>query len=274
MAHYIHKFRTEPEFQTARRDGYSEPWVSLTVESDNRVVYNKTEDEKLLGAPFTIETLGSGNITWKLGAKTVQYSKNGGAWETMNSATTISVVEGDEVQFKGTNTNYSGNTISATTQFNVKGNIMSLTNGDNFETSDTVKTNSFRGLFKGCTYLMSSCNLKLPATTLAGNCYYGMFQDCTSLATAPELPAEALIDYCYEYMFNGCSSLNYIKALFIEMWVDNVDDPQYPDNLAIVNWLDGVAQTGTFVKNEFSYWAQFNEYTIPSRWHVETTVPD
>jgi len=206
MEEYIHYFETEAEFNEARSKNYTEPWVSYTEVSD-RVDYNKTEDEKLFNTPFTIEALGSGNITWALGDKTVQYSKNGGSWESMDSGTTISVVEWDEVQFKGTNTNYSGNTISTTTQFNVKGNIMSLTDGDEFETADTVNANGFRGLFSGCTYLVSAGNLKLPSTTLASYCYSSMFRNCTGLTTAPELPAMTLVEACYANMFQGCTNL-------------------------------------------------------------------
>jgi len=41
---------------------------------------------------------------------------------------------------------------------------------------------------------------------LATYCYNSMFEDCTSLTTAPELPATTLANYCYQYMFNGCTS--------------------------------------------------------------------
>ena len=37
--------------------------------------------------------------------------------------------------------------------------------------------------------------------------FYGLFNDCTSLTTAPELPATNLVNYCYTNMFNGCTSL-------------------------------------------------------------------
>ena len=60
-------------------------------------------------------------------------------------------------------------------------------------------------LFNGCTSLTQAP--KLPAITLARNCYERMFQGCTSLTTAPELPATALADGCYSNMFIGCTSL-------------------------------------------------------------------
>ena len=195
---YIHYFGTEAAYNQERNNNYIEPWVSYTEGRglDYNIDYTKI--------PFTIEALGSGNITWALGTKTVQYSKNGGSWETMTKDTTISVVEGDEVQFKGTNTNYSENTISSTSQFNVKGNIMSLTNGDNFKTANTVNANGFFRLFEDCTYLVSAGDLKLPATTLSDSCYYYMFYGCRNLTTAPELPATTLAESCYGAMFSDC----------------------------------------------------------------------
>ena len=199
----MHYFEAESAFtESYNSGGYIEPWVSYT--EGKGLDYNKPDYTKV---PFIIEALGSGNITWKLGTKTVQYSKNGCSWETMDSGTTISVAEGDEIQFKGTNTDYCGNTISATTQFNVRGNIMSLTDGDDFETADTVNANGFRDLFSGCTYLVSACDLKLPSTTLASSCYYGMFRGCTGLTAAPELPATTLASNCYDVMFYSCTSL-------------------------------------------------------------------
>lgn len=41
----------------------------------------------------------------------------------------------------------------------------------------------------------------LPATTVAKNCYWSMFQHCLSLTKAPSLPAQTLAEGCYNYMF-------------------------------------------------------------------------
>jgi len=201
---FIHYFKTTSTFnEVYNGNKYKKPWLSYT-ECGNTLTFNKPDYTKI---PFTVEALGSGNITWKLDDKTVQYSKNGGSWETMDSETIISAVEGDEIQFKGTNTDYNGNTISATTRFNVKGNIMSLTNGDEFESANTVNASGFRGLFKECTYIISASDLKLPAITLASFCYGEMFSGCSSLTTAPDLPATTLATFCYRNMFTGCSRL-------------------------------------------------------------------
>ena len=66
-------------------------------------------------------------------------------------------------------------------------------------------------MFYGCTALTTSP--KLPATTLAIQCYQYMFVSCSSLTTAPELPATTLASGCYQYMFHGCSSLTSAPAL-------------------------------------------------------------
>lgn len=60
-------------------------------------------------------------------------------------------------------------------------------------------------MFNGCKSLTHAP--ELPATTLANNCYSGMFYECTSLVQAPELPATTLPIVCYSNMFSGCTSL-------------------------------------------------------------------
>ena len=66
-------------------------------------------------------------------------------------------------------------------------------------------------MFQNCTSLTTAP--QLPATTLANNCYQQMFQDCTSLTTAPELPATTLARGCCRSMFYGCTSLTTAPVL-------------------------------------------------------------
>lgn len=69
-----------------------------------------------------------------------------------------------------------------------------------------IGESSFAHMFKNC-YRLSGLTLNtngismLPATTLAKNCYYSMFQNCMSLSRAPKLPASTLVQGCYNYMF-------------------------------------------------------------------------
>ena len=213
MKRYIHLFANESEFDQERQGNYYEPWVSYTKSAD-KVDYNKTEEEKLLGTPFTVESLGSGNVTWSLGSKTAQYSKNGGEWTNITRSAPIPVVAGDKVSFKGTNSSYKNCALKSTAKFNVMGNIMSLISGSSFTTATVIGSSSaFTNFFSGATMLVSAEKLKLPATTLASNCYQSMFSNCTSLTQAPELPATTLASSCYGYMFYGCTSLTQAPAL-------------------------------------------------------------
>ena len=246
MSKYIHYFNNENDFDEMRSvENYDEPWLSLTeynldenipvtdeeIPDVARVDYNKTEEEKererLLGTPLTFEIQSDGEIVWKTSSgntKTIEYSKNGGEWTSITSSTggtSISVVNGDTVQFRGNNSSYFTsssryNTFSGSTaQFSVKGNIMSLINSTNFSGLTEFPSNSsynFCNLFKN-TSVLASQSLVLPATTLTSYCYQNMFNDCTSLTGAPELPATTLAMNCYREMFNGCTSLTTAPAL-------------------------------------------------------------
>ena len=84
------------------------------------------------------------------------------------------------------------------------GNIMSLIDYENLP--DTIPCSiCFYGLFENCAALTTAP--ELPATKLTRFCYSYMFSGCYSLVNAPELPATELTDYCYYRMFDGCSSL-------------------------------------------------------------------
>ena len=84
------------------------------------------------------------------------------------------------------------------------GNIMSLIDYENLP--DTIPCGiCFYGLFENCAALTTAP--ELPAKKLTKFCYSYMFSGCYSLVTAPELPAIELADYCYYRMFDGCSSL-------------------------------------------------------------------
>ena len=118
----------------------------------------------------------------------------------------------------------------------------------------------YSNMFKGCSSLTTTP--ALPATTLAIYCYDNMFYGCTSLVQAPELPATTLVLGCYQQMFYGCTKLNYVKAMFTNA-----------ENTTIYFWLNGVSETGTFVKNSAATWTN-DEAGIPSGWTVQTASPD
>ena len=126
----------------------------------------------------------------------------------------------------------------------------------------TLATHCYTSMFEDCTSLVNTP--ALPATTLEEFCYNRMFEGCTALTTAPELPATTLVDRCYNWMFKGCSNLNYVKAMF-------TTDPTTADYIS--SWLEGVPETGTFVKNSAATWDN-TAAGIPSGWTVQTASPD
>ena len=111
---------------------------------------------------------------------------------------------GDYVQFWNTKEELSNEKsyvkFVMTGSISASGNIQSMLNF-----SEEVKDYCYQGMFADCTSLTTAP--ELPATTLKMSCYKDMFADCTSLTTAPELPATTLDYTCYQGMFANCTSL-------------------------------------------------------------------
>ena len=240
---------------------------------------------------LTFEAIDTGKFTWTGQTEsTIYYSTdNGSTWTTLygtwnSPGETATINAGDKILLKSTFSGSNPGRFGSTGRFNVMGNIMSLQYGDNF-VNQTTLTSIFLALFNGCTQLIDASNLilpattlissgytsmfngcsslatapALPATTLAEQCYSSMFQNCTSLTTAPELPAPTLVNYCYQNMFYGCSSLNYIKCLAtdISAWA------------CTENWVNGVAATGTFTRDQNNTSWTIGTSGIPSGWTVQ-----
>ena len=137
------------------------------------------------------------------------------------------------------------------------GGCTSLTTAPELPATTLNKNDCYGSMFRDCTSLTTAP--ELPATTLTDFCYRNMFQGCKSLTTAPVLPATTLTDYCYSGMFQGCKSLNYIKCLATDISASNCTS----------NWVNGVASTGTFVKNpNMTSWGAGTS-GIPNGWTVE-----
>ena len=139
----------------------------------------------------------------------LEYSYNGNDWSewdfsslSINSDGALYIRGYNPDGFSALNTHFSfvikGDKVSCS------GNIMSLIDYNNLP--DVIpNAYCFYGLFEGCTALKTAP--ELPAKTLADWCYAYMFSFCTSLIKTPELPAKTLADWCYAYMFFDCSSL-------------------------------------------------------------------
>ena len=166
---------------------------------------------------------------------TFQYSFNSGAtWNNATSATTITMNDGVPLWFKGHFSGQFNGTVTASTDFDIEGNIMSLIYGDDYESGTeipsytfqyffentpvvnasgliisaiTARANSFEKTFYNCRKLVSVP--KLNVTRVIGRTCYSMFGDCKSLTYVPSdmLPSTSLGGMCYDAMFQGCSSL-------------------------------------------------------------------
>ena len=206
----------------------------LVVNSDPERLWGKTPRiprEELTEMYFTTEALEDGSIGFNIPAEvgtslvtSVSYSTDEGeTWTTADNvkSTEINILvdnvkKGDKILWKGSANNFAITGLTgkyckfiSSGNIDIYGNIMSLLYGDDFTDSVSFpasKTYIFKGIFTGLK-IVNAWDLILPATTLANNCYYGMFSNCTSLITAPELPATTLAQQCYENMFSGCSSL-------------------------------------------------------------------
>lgn len=258
MGTYTHLFDTTAEKNTVYNgSGYTEPWVSL-VNATGEVDFNRPPID-YSQIPFTIDVLSDGSLTWRMPSG-ASYSKNGGEWTNIDNANlSISVNQGDQLQFKGTTSGFgSSNSLATNFQFNVCGNIMSWIYGDNFVNKTTLP-NSFFQMLNGNSGLISAENLILPATTLCNQAYGRMFENCTNLIKAPELPAETLTFGCYLYLFKGCTKLSYIKCL-----ATNISE-----SMCTEQWTSGVANSGTFIKNpSMSSWTTGVD-GIPSGWTIQ-----
>ena len=291
---YIRRYESESSYQSDRNGAYYEPWLSCTLESNNRVNYNKSEEEILWETPLTFVIESDGEIKWSQLATAytttniiIYYSKNGEAEIPINcsgNGVTIQVTSGDVVTFKGTNQYYGGTehytisstqfviaftgaTFSGTTcGFSIKGNIMSLINRNNYtdptlqfggyKSGNDYRENAFTRLFAGCTGLTDASKLILPTFTKTG-CYRGMFIGCVNLKKAPVLKAQTLTEEAYQNMFFNCTSLNYINCQATDISATN----------CLSNWTSGITGTGLFVKDSETTFPT-GASGIPDGWRI------
>lgn len=261
----------------------------------NKVSNMGTPAPSVINTPYvTFSAASTQTLTMSQAVEGLQYSVGGGAWATLGTSTVTFGGTGNDLRLRGTNgygtakdnKNYASVMFGeSTTPVACSGDIRTLVNYLNYETASTANAR-FCYLFFPCTNLTTAPALPateladycyyymfcrcisltvapaLPATELADHCYNFMFGRCTSLTQAPELPAETLKSFCYYSMFYQCSSLNYVKAAF-------TTSPTAVNN-STLNWLDGVAATGTFYKSSAANWDVTGVSGVPEGWAVTT----
>ena len=202
----------------------SEKHVYYSSEINNSLCFTAMEDNasvKMTVYDFEGAHYGKTPAGWQ--DKSFYYKKNDDVewttWEfNSNYSSEITLNKGEKLYVRSDSSNacavydepvddckyyyftISGGKISAS------GNIMSLLNF-----TPILPNYAFYKLFEDCTSLVSAP--ELPATTLADGCYEFMFRGCSSLTQAPALPATTLANKCYEYMFRGCTSLTQASSI-------------------------------------------------------------
>ena len=273
--------------------GLEDVIINVNVSGDTPTPPTPSGDTKYRDMYLTTAALENGTITVtgidRYAA--LDYRINGGEWITAQSApVTINVNTGDRVEYRMTKASFAHlYFLGIETKFRVYGNIMSIMWGDDFK--DKTEFNSHYNkeceyMFSGCTGLIDAGDLVLPALSLHQDSYFGMFQTCPNLTKAPKLYATSLGNQCYGQMFAGCtsletapeignpsfgnpnqqfvnmftncSSLNYIKCL-----ETNTSDTLH----TFMQWVDGVAPTGIFIKAQGVNWPTGNN-GIPTGWTV------
>lgn len=193
----------------------------------------------------------------------------------------------------------------ATKTYNAMGNVMSLYYGDNFVGQTSLAdftSHCLRNLFNTSnssgsynTKIINAENLVLPATTIGSSqesiynrmfwycsnlvtapkeipltyanngSFWGMFEGCTSLTSAPLIRATYAKNASFAHMFNNCRSLTSVTCLLTGK--ENTDSLGGGGNM----WLYGISTTGVLYKNpsvSASFWNGFK----PSNWTVEDYV--
>ena len=154
---------------------------------------------------FTAEEPGSSvsmmNMTGMAPDVSLEYSTDGNTWSPfVVDETTVTLTNiGDKMYMRATSAgnseicNMDGqNQFIMTGKIAASGNVNTLLDQNG---NATLTEWCYFSMFQDCSSLTSAP--ELPATTLASNCYNSMFFGCSSLTTAPELPATTLAESCY-----------------------------------------------------------------------------
>jgi hypothetical protein len=134
---------------------------------------------------------------------TVLQRINDGEWGEYYDVT---VNKGDIIQYKGNLYYYNYGADVSSIQFDINKNVELFGDCTSILNNRQIYDYCFYRTFENCPIVKVSSDF-LSSKSLSLGCYSYMFENCTSLVTAPELPATTLANYCYQYMFSGCTSL-------------------------------------------------------------------
>lgn len=260
---------------TPSEHDYSKDYFTIVSLEDNNDIYFKINVDHNLR--LTISVSIDDGLTWTEKTPSDTSSGYNVKLATLNTNNKI-LIKGNNLTYSPyTSESYAVHYFECTKKYNVEGNILSLSFGDNFISSNptTLSFQAFQFLLSRVSYpisdptfganenLISAENLILP-NVVGDACYSRMFQNCTALTIAPVLPATTLKKTCYFAMFRGCSSLRYIKCLATDISAD----------ACTLGWCGDsnyhqFSTSGTFVRNTSMKLWTTGEDGIPSGWTVQ-----
>ena len=176
-------------------------------------------------APVLLTLRSNGSTTVTLSAVgspdsvTLSSRVNDNAWTAYSVGDSITLSDGDEVSFKGTNDHFSKTSndrytfvVTGDGTIKVFGSIKSLIGEDS-----TMNNYCFNKLFHSCAKLTDASKLVLPKTGLSNYCFRNMFYGCTSLTAAPEVNALQIPEGACSFMYSGCTTLSSVPDLHAEI---------------------------------------------------------
>lgn len=235
-------------------------YVSLYLGSTK--MYEKKQEVLYDGLTFTALSASTVSLL-NYGSNTpdIKYSYDGANW-TQWDYSIINLSEGTKIFFKGLNNRFCAaineySTFSMTGKIAVSGHLSSISDDG---ACNTDKEN-VRHLFQNCTALVDVSNLILKSKDGNRGFYYHLFDGCSNIEKSPVIQLETFnIRDIMGYMFQNCSKLNHITAMLLTT----------PSFSFTSNWVNGVAASGTFVKNKDATWDVTGKNGIPTGWTVET----
>lgn len=151
-------------------------------------------------------------------------------------------------------------TIKADKNFSVKGVLMTLLIPDaDKNTPITDGQAQFKHLFHPQNSTTGKCidagDLIMPSGVTNG-CYYAMFSGNSQLRRAPKLPATTLATNCYRDMFVGCTALTYVNMQALDISASN----------CLTEWLPAATMLNLeFHRNPGATWWVVGKNGIPQQ---------
>lgn len=201
----------------------------------------------------------------------IEISQNAKDWETIGTTSTnglyINILPNSRLYLRAEISSWasssllnSTNSFSVDNNYSIGGNIFSLLYGEEFNGQTEFKNesaNAFIGLFYQQSNLVDASSLQLNAIIVPMGAYDSLFHFCNNLESAPIIKGQTFGNSSCNVLFNACGKINRIEC-----------HATNPTSQGFFNWVQNVAENGTFVKKRGVSWPS-GISGIPTGWTVE-----